>query len=506
VAESRSPDTTRVAFSLPRFLAPGVSPTKQYGVVAIGTGSVMSVVDAMLGRNPGLKAAVIDKDEPGGICLTRGCIPTKILLYSAEVVRVMERAKEFGIDVPPPQVRFRDVMERMRKLIDKDIDGIRNGLRQSPQIDYYPAPAEFVEPYTLRIGGDTLRGRVILLGAGSQPIIPAVPGLSEAGFQTSDTVLRLTRLPPSIAVIGGGYIAAEYGHFFAAMGSQVTILGRNPQFLPGEEPEISAVARGALEHHLVIRTNQEVREVRGSPGRSKTVVSSNRATGELLETEASEILVAAGRGPTTALLHPERAGIETDPAGWIRADDHLRASQPNVWVIGDATGHFPFKHKANYDAKVVYENLVLGRDTPTDYRAVPHAVFTYPEVASVGLREADAVRTLGKGRVLIGRYRYQDTAKGEAMGVTDYFVKVIVDREDLAIVGAHIVGPYASMLIQEIVNLMYTSNRSARPILDGMHIHPALTEVVERAFLSLAPLEEHVHEHAPTGGAVAAPG
>lgn len=466
----------------------------------------MMVVDAVLRRNTGLRAAVIDKDEPGGICLTRGCIPSKIMLYSAEIVRTIERASEFGVDAPIQSIRFPDVMERMRRLIYKDINAIREGLSQSPQIDYYPAPAEFTAPYTLRVRGETIRGKQILLCTGSQPIVPPIRGLANAGFLTSDDVIQLRKLPPNLAIIGGGYIAAEYGHFFAAMGSKVTILGRNPQFLPGEEPEIAAVARKSLEKHMQILTNQEVREVSGSPGHAKRINAVDRATGALTSITAAEILLATGRAPTSDILHPERAGLATDANGWIRANEQLQASQPNVWVIGDANGVFPFKHKANHDARVVYENLVLRKDVKVDYHAVPHAVFTYPEVASVGLREREAVAQFGAEAILVGRYRYEDTAKGEAMGVTDYFVKVVVTGADLTIVGAHIVGPYASMLIQEVVDLMYTPDRSARPIVDGMHIHPALSEVVERAFLALAPLEVHHHEHSAASGTTRAHG
>src|SRR5437899_2318442 len=210
---------------------------KQYDVIAVGTGSVMAVVEAMIEGNPRVQIAVIDKDEPGGICLTRGCIPSKILLYPADLVRTIERAGHFGLDVELRSIDFVKVMERMHSLIHKDIDQIRKGLSSSENLDYFHAPAEFTAPYTMRVDGTEIHGSKILLGAGSEPIIPEIPGLAEAGYLTSDTVLRIRKLPPRVAVIGGGYIAAEYGFFLAAMGADVTILGRNPQFLPEEEPE-----------------------------------------------------------------------------------------------------------------------------------------------------------------------------------------------------------------------------------------------------------------------------
>jgi dihydrolipoamide dehydrogenase len=297
-------------------------------------------------------------------------------------------------------------------------------------------------------------------------------------------------------VIGGGYIAAEYGFFLAAMGAEVTILGRNPQFLPDEEPEISHVAKKHLEGGLRIETNHEVLEVTRKGG-DKRLRARDRSTRKERTFVADEILVAAGRGPV-AILHPERAGIRTDAKGWIVTDEYLATSQPNVWALGDATGKFPFKHKANYDAQILYDNLLRGEKRKVDYHAVPHAVFTDPEVASVGLKEAEALSQYGSENLLVGFYQYEDTAKGEAMNVKDYFVKVLVERQGLAILGAHIVGPEASVLIQEVINLMYTPNRSVEPIREGMHIHPALSEVVERACLSLMPPEHYHHtmEHA----------
>ncbi len=466
---------------------------KHYDLISIGTGSAMNIVSAMVQENPTMKVAVIDKDEPGGICLTRGCIPSKMLLYPAELVRTIAGAPEFGIDVDIRKKDFKRVMDRMRTLISKDINMIRQGLSQSKNIDYYPAIAEFVGPYTLKVGNETITSKMIFLCTGSKPAIPPIKGLEEVGYLTSDTVLKMNQLPESIAIVGGGYIAAEYGHFFSAMGSKVIIIGRNRQFLKQEEPEVSALAKRELEKHMTILTNHEVREAEKTSMGKKRLIAANRENGEKTVTTADEILVATGRIPNTDILHPENAGIETDKRGWIIANEYLETSQPNIWAFGDANGRYLFKHAANYESIVVYYNAVLKRKTKADYHAIPHAVFTYPEIGSVGLREKEAIENYGKDNVQIGMYRYENTAKGEAMGVKDYFVKVIVERENLKILGAHIIGPYASVLIQEIINLMYTPERGAKPIVNGMHIHPALNEVVERAFRSLMSPEQYHH-------------
>lgn len=466
---------------------------KEYDLIAIGSGSAMNIVDAMLQRDPNIKVAVVDKDEPGGICLTRGCIPSKILLYPAELVRIMERANTFGIELRIEKVDFAKVMKRMRALIDGEIDSIRRGLTGSENIDYYHMPAEFVGPYTLKVGGETIMSKMFLLCTGSKPVIPPIRGLEQTGYQTSDTILHETQLPESVAVIGGGYIAAEYGHFLSAMSSKVSIIGRNRQFLPQEEPEVSALAARELGRHMTILTNCEVVQAERTQEGKKKIVAVNRQTGETKTIIADEILVASGRGPNVDILHPEKAGIKTDEKGWISVNEYLETSQPNVWAFGDADGRHLFKHVANYESIIVYYNAVMKKKIRVDYHAVPHAVFTYPEIASVGLKQVEAVKQYDEDRILVGFQRYEDTAKGEAMDLKDYFVKVILERDSLRILGAHIIGPYASSLIQEIVNLMYTPDQNAHPLLDAMHIHPAMNEVVQRAFQSTMTTEQYRH-------------
>jgi dihydrolipoamide dehydrogenase len=472
---------------------------KEYDLISIGTGSATQIVDVMLQRNPNLKVAVIDKDQPGGICLTRGCIPSKILLYPAEMISTIKRANEFGIDVQLHNIDFSKVMQRMRYHINEEIDIIRNGLTESQNIDYYHDAAEFIEPYTLKVGSNNveIRAKMIFLCTGSKPIIPPIKGLEDITYHTSDTILAMDRLPESIAIVGGGYIAAEYGHFFSSMGSKVTVVGRNKQFLPNEETEISALAKRELGRHMIIITNNEVIEVskeEAAPAsdnnsnkdkrkqKKKNLIIKDRNTGERKTITAQEVLIAAGRGPNTDILHPERAGIKTDENGWIVVNEYLETSQPNVWAFGDANGVYPFKHKANYEAELVY------------YNAVPHAVFAYPEIAAVGLGEREALAKHGENNILIGIARYQDTAKGTAMDIKDHFVKVIVKADELEIIGAHIIGPQASVLIQEIINIMYTQQeRTVKPILSAIHIHPSLSEVIQRAVSSLMPPQQYHH-------------
>lgn len=463
---------------------------KSYDLIVIGTGSAMNVVDAMLRRDPKLKVAVIDKDESGGICLTRGCIPSKILLYPAELVRLTEKANELGVQTEVKKIDFSSIMNRMRTLIHKDIEGIERALSHSENIDYYRDVAEFVAPYTLKVGGELIASKMIFLCTGSKAIIPEVDGLEDTGYLTSDTVLKLERLPKSIAVIGGGYIAAEYGHFFSAMGSDVTIIGRNPRFLPDEEPEVSEAAKEELSRHMTILTNHVVVKSE-RVNASKRLTAIDKSTNKKVQVEAEEILVAAGRGPMNDILHPERGKIDTTKDGWIKVNEYLETNQSGIWALGDADGRYMYKHVANYESEVLFYNAVLKKKVKVDYRAVPHAVFTYPEVASVGMREKEAIKRYGKEKILIGYCRYKDTAKGEAMAARNYFVKLIVKSDDYTILGAHAFGSYSSILIHDVIIAMYSHSASIHPILQAMYIHPALNEVVQRAAGNLMSVDEY---------------
>ena len=465
---------------------------KEYDLIVIGTGTGTIVSEAAINESPNLKVAIIDKDDPGGICLTRGCIPSKLLIYPADITRIIQRSKEFGIISEIKKIDFLLIMDQMRTTINRDIENIRFGLSNSKNIDYYPKQAEFIAPYTLKVDNRLMKSKKVILCTGTRPSIPPIESLEEVGYLTSDSLLKQKKLPKSIAIIGGGYIAAEFGHFLSAMGAEVIIIGRNPQFLPKEEPEVSVVSRRELSKHLSIITNSEVRKVEKIPQGKKLTIF-NRSTKKSSFIIADEILIATGRKSNSDILHPELAGITIDKNGFFIVDEYLQTSQPGIYALGDANGNYLFKHVANYEAKIVYYNLIGNLKIKIDYRAIPHAVFTEPEIASVGMKEKEAISKIGRDNVLIGFYRYEDTAKGEAMKVKEFFVKVILQQKTGKILGAHIIGPQASILIQEIINLMYTKSQSAEPLMQSIHIHPALSEVVDRAFRSLRTVDQYHH-------------
>ena len=454
---------------------------KKYDLVAIGTGSAMLVVDGFLRFKPDAKIAVIDKDEPGGICLTRGCIPSKLIIYPAELLAEIKKADEFGIDVDIKGINFKRIMERMRKIIEEDIKMIEEGLKAS-KVDYYRDVATFIEPYTLKVGNNIIRGETIVIGSGSKPLIPNIPGLKEAGYLTSDDVLKLDEIPESLAIIGGGYIAMEYGNLFARLGCDVKIIEMADRLLPNEEIEISKAVEREMREIAEIYTSHRVVEVRS--GNPKVVIAEK--DGNKKEIEADEILVAVGRAPNSDILKPEMGGIETSN-GWIKVNEYLQTTIPRVYALGDAIGKHMFKHVANYEARVVLSNI-LGMRIAINYKAVPHAVFTQPEVASVGMKEREAINKFGKDNVLIGFARMDETGRGLAMKANG-FVKLIV-KKDGEILGCHIVGKDASILIQEVV-LAMQNDIKVSGIINSMHIHPALSEVILWASSNLMSVDDY---------------
>ncbi|MBS3790088.1 MAG: dihydrolipoyl dehydrogenase [Candidatus Thermoplasmatota archaeon] len=460
---------------------------REYNIIAVGTGSAMSIVTQALNDDPDLDIAVIENEKPGGICLTRGCIPSKMMLYPAEVINHIQEADRFGIDVDIKSIDFERVMKRMKNHVDSQSENIEKNLKESTDLDFFQTDAVFIDDYTLEVENKEIKGEKIILGTGSRPAIPPIDNLEKVGYHTSKSLLDIEDLPKSFIVIGGGYIAAEYGYFLGMMGAEVTIIGRNPQFVPSEEKEVSEVLENKLSKYMDIHTGYEVKKVKEKSGNKWALAVDNG--GKKIQIKGEDILVATGRRSNSDILKPEKSGIKTDERGWIKVDDNMKTSKENIWAFGDATGKHMFKHVANYEAKIVYQNAIEGRKSEVDYHAVPHAIFTYPQVAAVGMKEAEASK---EHDILVGHYPFEETAKGLAMDIEDYFVKVIVDSSDYRILGAHIIGPQASVLIQEVVNLMYTEKQNFLPIYHGMHIHPSLSEVVERAFSNL---HSHQHQH-----------
>jgi len=463
--------------------------TKRFDLIVIGSGAGMNV--AANAAAHGRSVAVVDRGPLGGTCLNRGCIPTKVMLYPAEVVRIIEEAKAVGVHAHVDKIDFGHVMKRTWDIVLEGRHGMEEGLAHSDQVKFYNLDGAFVSDHTLQVGKELISAPTIVIASGARPLIPPIKGLDDVGYHTSDTIFDIQEPPRSLVIVGGGFIAAEFAHFFSAMGTEVTIVGRNPRLLPTEEPAISALLAKKMSAYCQVHTGWEAQRAEACDG-LKVVVAKSRSGGETRPFAAQEILVAAGRRSNSDILRPEKTGVQTDEQGWIMVDEYLRTTKEGIWALGDALGRHMFRHTANYHSQLVWGNAFGHHLHPVDEHAVPRAVFTHPEVASVGLTEAQAKE---EHDILVGISRYPDVAKGYAMAEEDGFAKVIVDEESNAILGAHIIGPHAAMLLQPLVYLMNTEENSFWALARAQTIHPALSEVVVTAFGNLVPVGEHSHHH-----------
>jgi len=452
---------------------------KSYDVIVIGSGAGVIISDEAAAQ--GLKVALIDKGPLiGGTCLNWGCIPSKMLIYTADRVVEIEEAKKLSIEAEVKDVDFHSIMERMRQSRQESQVHIREGLKQSKNLDFYEGEGYFVGDYTLEVNGEKLKGERIFIASGSRPFMPSIKGSENVDYLTNESVLELKERPDSLIIIGGGYIAVEFGHFFAATGTEVTILEMADRLVLSEEPEISDLLKSELSKRMGVYTNALAEEVKESE-HGVVVVTKDTNTGKRREFAAQRIMMAVGRRSNADILKVENTGVETDKRGFIKVNEYLETNRKGIFTIGDANGQQMFRHMANREAEIVVQNAFYGTKIKVDYSAVPHAVYSHPQVASVGMTEAQARESHS---VLIGRMKYFDIAKGEAMMEKEGFAKVIVEKGSNKILGFHIIGPYAPELIQEVVNAM-TSGGDMEELGQGIHIHPALSELVQYTLSSL---------------------
>ena len=452
---------------------------KSYDVIVIGSGAGAIISDEAAAQ--GLKVALIDKGPLlGGTCLNWGCIPSKMLIYTADRIAEIEESRKLGIEAEIKNIDFHSIMERMRQSRQESQIHIREGIKQSNNLDFYEGKGYFVGDYTMEVNGEKLKGEKVFIASGSRPFIPPIKGSENVDYLTNESVLELQESPDSLIIIGGGYIAVEFGHFFAAMGTEVTILEMADSLVLSEEPEISDLLKSELSKRMGVYTNALAEEVKESE-HGVVVVTKDTNTGKRREFAAQRIMMAVGRRSNADILRVENTGVETDKKGFIKVNEYLETNQKGIFAIGDANGQQMFRHMANREAEIVTQNAFYGTKIKVDYSAVPHAVYSHPQVASVGLSEAQARE---KHNIFIGRTKYFDTAKGEAMMEKQGFAKAIVEKNSSRILGFHIIGPYAPELIQEVVNVM-TSGGGMEELGQGIHIHPALSELVQYTLSSL---------------------
>jgi len=467
--DSRSPERVR---SDPISLVP----VAHHDLVVIGTGSGNTFVDE---RFADWDVAIVEHGVFGGTCLNVGCIPTKMYVYAADVAEAVRGAARYGIDATLDKVRWGDIRDRVFGRIDPISEGGKAyRVERSPNVTVYLGHATFTGPKTLDVDGEELTADHVVVAAGGRPMIPKAVAESGAPYETSDTIMRLEERPERLVIVGGGYIAAEFAHVFSALGTEVTVVVRGSRLLRSHDETISAAYTELASARFDVRMATQVTGVTGTTGDLTVSLDDGTRVG------ADALLVAAGRIPNGDRMNLGAAGIATHSDGRIEVDRFQRTSAEGVFALGDVSSPWALKHVANREAKVVGHNLIHPEaPLETDHRFVPSAVFTEPQVASVGKTE-EMVRMMGLDYT-VKVQRFSDVAFGWAMEDTTGLCKIIAEKGTGRLLGAHLMGPQASTLIQPLIQAM-SFGLGAREMATGQYwIHPALPEVVENALLGL---------------------
>lgn len=451
---------------------------QEFNLIVIGSGSGLDVANAA--AQHGMRVAIIEKGRMGGTCLNRGCIPSKLLIHSADVAETINTAKQFGINVGGFSIDFEKIVSRTNRIVDSDSDGIRQGFSETDNPKLFQHECRFVGEKTLSVGNETIKADKILIASGTRPAIPNIKGLEEGiGFLTSDEALRLKKQPRALTIIGGGYIAAELAHFFGSLGTKISIIQRRGVLVPNEDEEVAAKFTELFSKKYNVYLGYNVESV--SKDNAIFRVNANNSSGEKIKVDSDQLLVATGRTPNSDLLDLPKTGVKTDGRGFVKVDEYLETNVMGIFALGDAAGRYLFKHAANHEAQYAYHNLVHGKKIPVDYTAMPHAIFSSPQIAGAGYTEQE----LKKNNTAYSRavYPYIKTAMGEAIEERDGFAKFLVSKEG-RILGCHIIGSNASILIHEALVAMKLG-AGIGSITTTVHIHPALSEVVSRAASSV---------------------
>ncbi|MHA3702367.1 mycothione reductase [Jatrophihabitans sp. YIM 134969] len=461
-----------------------------FDVAVIGTGSGNSIPGGPL---EGKRIAVVEEGTFGGTCINVGCIPTKMFVYAAEIAETTREGARLGVDAEVTGVRWLDIRDRIFGRIDGIVAGGKR-YRQSGGngVTLFQGHGEFAveQPddgtYRLTVtsgvdAGKSFTADQVVLSSGSRAVVPDQARESGVPFHTSDTVMRIEAVPRRLTIIGAGYIAAELGHVFGALGAQVSIVARSNSLLMALDPEMSKRFTKAATAKWNVHLGRTIDKVEGDHSEQRVTLDN----GQVVHSDL--VLIATGRVPNSDRLGLEHVGVEVADDGVIVVDTHQQTSVDRIWALGDVANRYQLKHVANHEERVVQHNVAHYNDrsewVESDHRFVPSAVFTHPQLAQVGQTEKEALEN--GYDVACATQEFGGTAYGWAMEDTTSVCKVIADKKTGLLLGAQLIGPQSSVLIQPLIQAM-SFGLPVKDMARGQYwIHPALTEVVENALLAL---------------------
>ncbi len=453
---------------------------RHFDAVVIGAGQAGPPMAGRLAA-AGQKVALIERKLIGGTCVNVGCTPTKALVASADAAHLARRAGDFGVHAGPVGVDFAAVMARKDKVVGNSRSHLEAWLRDTANCTVVRGHARFSSPTTVEVGEDVLEAERFFINVGGRAIVPDFPGVDQVRTLTNTSLLELDALPRHLVVVGGSYVGLEFAQMFRRFGAAVTVVEKAPRLCSREDEDASDAIREILEAEgVAIRCDAEC--ISFAPRGADIAVGVNCASGEP-EVVGSHVLLAVGRRPNTDDLSLDAAGVAVDERGFIGVDDGLRTSVPHIFALGDCNGHGAFTHTSYNDFEIAAANLLDGASRKISDRIPAYALYVDPPLGRVGLTEAEA-RAKGHA-VRIGRRPMTRVARAVEKGETQGFMKVVVDRDNDAILGAAILGVGGDEAIHGVIEAM-AAGVTASAYTRVMAIHPTVSELVPTVFGELS--------------------
>lgn len=456
--------------------------TERYDAIVIGAGQAGPALAARLDRE-GQKTALIERKLIGGTCVNTGCLPTKTLVASAHAAQLARRGAEFGFSTGGVTVDMTAVKRRKDGVVQQSVNGVTNWIAGMKNVSLIRGHARFTAPRTVAVDGRMLQAERVFLNVGGRAFVPEIPGVHEVPYFTNTSMMEVDRLPEHLVIVGGSYIGLEFAQMYRRFGSKVTVVEKMDKLLPHEDEDVAAEVRAILEREGVeILAGAECMALER---RGDRIAVTLECRGGAPLADGSHLLFAVGRVPNTQDLGLHEAGIEADAHGYIMVDDACRTSAEGVWCMGDANGRGAFTHTAWNDYEIVAANLFDNDPRRISDRIPCYALFIDPPLGRVGMNE-DAARKSGR-RVLAGKMAMTRVGRARESGETQGFMKVLVDADSQALLGAAILGLNGDEIVHSLLDVMYTG-KPYTTIQRAMHIHPTVTELVPTLLGDLQPL------------------
>ena len=456
-----------------------------FDAIIIGAGQAGPSLASRL-TAAGQTVAFVERHLFGGTCVNVGCTPTKAMVASAYAAREVQRAAEYGINLPPgaTTVDIKKVQSRRDTIVSNSRNGVEKSLRTNPKVTVYTGTASFEAPYKVRVGADLLEAKQIFLNVGCRANIPDFPGVHEVPFLTNTSLLALDTLPKHLVIVGGSYIGIEFGQMYRRFGSQVTNIEKAPRLVAHEDEDVSAAVLSILQGEG-IEVRLDVECITLAPHPEGVSVGVTCPEGQEPSTTGSHVLLAVGRTPNTQDLGLDKAGVAADKRGYITVDDQCRTNVEGIYAMGDCNGRGAFTHTAYNDYEIVAANLLDNDPRRISDRITCYAMYMDPPLARIGLTEAQ-VRATGKPALIATRPMTRVNRaleKGESLG----FMKALVDAETKEILGASLLGVGCDEAIHGLLDVMY-AKAPYTTISRAVHIHPTVSELIPTLLQSLKPL------------------